>query len=209
MKLVGNRVGAHSVKALLLSIVVMIVTLGSSLLLVLCWTLLQAKRQSVTCGISENFSYVIPGKQLVNGQPDQDFVARLQHVLKLWQQSPADICLLGGNRNEAGTTEALVARDWLLEQGLPLSRMLLEQRSESTLENLSFLQALVNEQQTLVLVSSRYHLFRLGIMAESLSMDIRLVASEQAMDWSLSGWVRWIKEAVYIHWFCVARVLPN
>ena len=207
MPLRANRVGPHPVLSLFLSVAVVFCSLGGSLFFSLCWVLRKAAAQPSMFNSVEEYVYVVPGKQLVNDLPDEEFKNRLNHCWLLWQKNPAPIYLLGGNRGAADATEAEVARDWLLGCGVPLSQLILEQRSQHSLENLVALQSLVSGEVVLAIVSNRYHLPRLSLMAGTLSMRVLLVAAEPVLKCAPVTWLRWIKEAFYIHWFYIARNL--
>ncbi|WP_101757484.1 YdcF family protein [Oceanicoccus sp. KOV_DT_Chl] len=202
-----SRVGPHPVSTLLLTAIVIVGSLGASYILVLWWTLRRASQAPNGCEITGEFAYVVPGKQLKNDLVDDDFSLRLQHCWQLWQQHSAEIYLLGGSRNAATITEAQAGKNWLEKQGVPSSQITLEQRSKHSLENLWQLRALVTAEQKLVLVSNRYHLPRLSLMASALAMRIHLVAAEPVMNYSPGYWLRWLKEAFYIHWFYLSSKL--
>lgn len=77
----------------------------------------------------------------------------------------AKIVLSGGSGllvGEGSISEAEVARDFLIARGIALDRLLLEDKSRNTLENVRYSQALVQPQadDSWLLVTSAYHMPR-------------------------------------------------
>jgi uncharacterized SAM-binding protein YcdF (DUF218 family) len=198
-----NRVGPHGLKALLLTGLLIIGSAGLSLVCVLVWTLRRAAQQSVE--VSTPVIYWVPGKRLYNDVAHQDFIARLQRVAALWHRAPAAIYLLGGTTGTNTVSEAEVGRRLLLQQGVDEQAILLEQRSLHTLENLRFARTMLEGECALAVISNRYHLPRLSLMAASLGLSVQCVAAEDALPVGPASWQRWLLEAFYNHWFMLAR----
>ena len=104
---------------------------------------------------------IVPGLALEIGEPAPDLLARLETARKYREQYPEAILVLtGGNAEEPGRTEAAVMRDLLTAQGVPESRLILEDRSEITAENFRNIAGLVSTDEPVVLISSNYHMDR-------------------------------------------------
>ena len=199
----NSRVGSNGLKMLLISLLLIVCSVGLSLLWSLVWTLRAAARQSVEPAQPD--VYVVPGKHLLANMPDAEFLQRLQRVSVLWQKMPKTIYLLGGKTSGNSITEAAAAQSVLLENGVAVINIRLEQRSQHTLENLQFVNHMVAEGQELALISNRYHLPRLGLMAAGLGMTAQLIAAEDVVELGPSTWRRWLMEAFYNHWYFVGR----
>ena len=92
---------------------------------------------------------------------------------------PDTIAILsGGQGKDEPTTEALCMFQELTAMGIDESRLWMEDQSTSTWENLKFTLALIQEKtgstpDTMALVTSEYHLFRAGLFADRLGLEIR------------------------------------
>ena len=203
----NHRVGDYGLTALILTLLLIMLTAGFSLLYSLVWTLVVAAR--LPSWVDKAEAYVVPGKQLINDLPDQEFMRRLEKVKQLWHQCPVAIYALGGRTYNNTRTEAAVAGEILLESGVDKEAVFLEQISRHTLENLQCIQPMVEHCSELTLISNRYHLPRLIAMANAIPLSVVAVAAEEHLALSPDSLTRWIKEAFYNHWYGVARVLAK
>lgn len=153
---------------------------------------------------------LVPGKRLRNGHPDRDFAARLDRAAGLAARPPGHpICILGGDTGGAGISEAAAGAAFL--RGLPGGerlRLHLETESLDTLTNLRNVRELLGRWApgaSVVLVSNRYHLARLGLLAASLGLPHRLCPAEPVLprDWPTAR--RLVTEAFYCLWFQVGK----
>ena len=104
---------------------------------------------------------IVLGLALENGKPAPDLLARLDTARAYLEKYPeAHLILTGGNADEAGRTEAAVMRDLLADQGIPESRMILEDQAETTIENFRNIAGIVSKDEPAVMISSDYHMDR-------------------------------------------------
>ena len=104
-------------------------------------------------------SAIVLGLALENGKPAPDLLARLDTARAYLEKYPeAHLILTGGNADEAGRTEAAVMRDLLADQGIPESRMILEDQAETTIENFRNIAGIVSKDEPAVMISSDYHM---------------------------------------------------
>ncbi len=104
---------------------------------------------------------IVLGLALENGKPAPDLLARLDTAKAYLERYPeAKLILTGGNADAAGHTEAAVMRDLLTAQGVPESRLILEDQAESTKENFRNIVGMVSKDEPVVMISSSYHMDR-------------------------------------------------
>lgn len=104
---------------------------------------------------------IVLGLALENGEPAPDLLARLDTARAYLQRYPeAQLILTGGNADEPGRTEAAVMRDILTGQGVPESRLILEDRAETTKENFRNITGMISKDEPVVMISSDYHMDR-------------------------------------------------
>ena len=104
---------------------------------------------------------IVLGLALENGEPTPDLVARLDTAREYLDQHPgAKLILTGGNADESGRTEADVMRDILTEKGVPEGLLILEDQAETTKENFQNIAGMLQADESVVMISSNYHMDR-------------------------------------------------
>lgn len=110
----------------------------------------------------------------VNGsKPSLSMLDRLTGALAYLEAHPACVAVLtGGKGRGEDLSEAEAMARWLLDKGVPESRLLLEERATNTAENLRFSFALIPEDARVAVCSSEYHLCRAEYMARSMGREV-------------------------------------
>ncbi|MCL2873784.1 MAG: YdcF family protein [Defluviitaleaceae bacterium] len=102
---------------------------------------------------------------------------RLDRAVEYSVQNPyAVIVVSGGLGSEADITEALAMKRYLVANGVPEERIIKEEESTSTFENLAFskeiLDTVFDEQYKIVIITNNFHIFRSVQLARSLGLDV-------------------------------------
>lgn len=152
------------------------------------------------------------GKRLrEDGGIDADYAARIARLHGLLLADPTREALLLGGRTGAGCSEAAAALAELQRAGLPAGvRLHCEDASTDTLENLRNARELLGGgvggvSTPVALLSSRYHLPRCLLLAQSLGLDAEGVAAEPRWLWRPGLLARLALEASYCLWLDVGR----
>ncbi len=91
---------------------------------------------------------IVLGAQLDDGQPTKILRLRLDKAAEYARENPETVLVLsGGQTGGQDETEASVMQAYLLEKGVPEDRMLLEQQSTSTMENIAYSRQLIDQQR--------------------------------------------------------------
>ncbi|MDR3685191.1 MAG: YdcF family protein [Geothrix sp.] len=149
---------------------------------------------------------LVLGRRLEGDQLTPVFEARLAHAEALWRRGLAPhIFVAGGTTGRARRSEAEAGRDWLVARGVPESALLLEDRSQHTLENLFNVRADLRTRgwRTLLMVSDPLHLARAQATARGLELDVRCspAPGSPPAPGSLAWWRRAALEAFLLHWY--------
>ena len=109
--------------------------------------------------------------------PASPLARRMDTVVYYFERNPnAYVVVCGGLGARAAITEAEAMARHLHERGIPLERILPENLSTSTLENLTFAQEILNEHFpegfSAVVVSNNFHMFRTVSTARRIGMDV-------------------------------------
>ncbi len=118
---------------------------------------------------------IVHGCALIRGDEVSRILAnRLDLALKLYHKSGDGALLIvsGGRGSDETVSEAAAMRAYLLEKGVPKEKILMEDQSHSTSENLRFSDDLLLARGgggRIALVTSGYHVFRCVRIARELS----------------------------------------
>ena len=125
---------------------------------------------------AQNADYVILlGSGVSETGPSIDFMARIKAAERYLKENPETVVIVtGAQGGNEPVSEASAARDQLLSMGIDPERIILEDQSYSTLQNLQNSRKLIEkegdnvEDCSIVIVSSAFHLYRAGYIAEQI-----------------------------------------
>ena len=116
---------------------------------------------------------VVLGAAQYNGRPSPIFESRLRHAVDLFRTGDYRFLMVtGGKQPGDTTTEAAVARQFAIKQGVPADRILMEDHGRNTLESLDAVRSTLAGQSIhdAVFVSDRSHMLRVLRMAADLGI---------------------------------------
>jgi len=117
---------------------------------------------------------IIHGAQVVDEEPNIILRLRLRAALQFMQDNPESVAVLsGGLGNVATISEGEAMRRFLVSGGISDSRLFVEDRSTSTLENIEFSKIIIEEQnlsRNVAITTDGFHQFR----AQSFARDVGL-----------------------------------
>ena len=116
---------------------------------------------------------VVLGAAEYNGRPSPVLRARLEHALELWRADYAPrLMTTGGAGGDPRYTEGLVGRDYLVQKGVPLEAIIVEDESETTVHTITAVSEIMRRMslKSAILVSDGYHIFRAKKMLQSQNM---------------------------------------
>lgn len=192
-----------------LTILVIVGTLGVALIVALQRVVAVARMHVDSEKVTELL--IVPGKRLVRGRPDEDFGARLRRAATLSQtKDHRRILILGGKTASSALTEAEAGEIFL--RSLPGAgdlSILQESASRNTLSNLRNVRDMLSESLNcdgrVTLISNRYHLARLGLIADSLSLAHFLWPAEDGLQLNATMALILFREALFWLWFRVGK----
>lgn len=149
---------------------------------------------------------LVLGRRLEQDRITEVYRQRLEHAATLWLLGVAPrVIVTGGITGDATRSEADAGRVWLDERGIPEEDILLEDRSQHTLENLFNVREHLRAEgwEKLVLVSDPLHMARALACARGLGLN---TTGSPAKDCppapgSFGWWWRAIREAFFLHWY--------
>ncbi|MCL2843604.1 MAG: YdcF family protein [Oscillospiraceae bacterium] len=132
---------------------------------------------------------VVLGAGIHGERVSRPLAHRLDTAAAYWRENPtAYIVVTGGLGNRAIITEAEAMARYLIRIGVPEERILLEELSTSTYENLVFAQEILDEHfpggYRVVVVTNDFHLYRATLTARRVGLDVaRLGAPTDWYSW--------------------------
>lgn len=127
-------------------------------------------------GDSDAEYVIVLGAAVYGTSPSITLAHRTDRAREHLEAHPAAAAVVSGGQGEGeDISEAECMRRYLLDRGVAKERILLEDRSTSTLENLTFSKAVIEahggDPSRVAIVSSPYHLYRARRMAAALGME--------------------------------------
>ena len=114
------------------------------------------------------------------------------------------IIVSGGQGDDELISEAEAMAGYLMEKGVPADSILLENKSRTTFENLTFSKQLMLahglEQDRVVLVTNSFHALRAGIYMKQVGLKGRSIGSRTAFYFLPSAWIRETAGLIRIYW---------
>ncbi len=129
---------------------------------------------------------IIHGCGLIDGERVSKLLAnRVDKAIKLYNRNKDGAYLLpsGGKGGDEKISEAQAMKDYLLEKGIPEERIILEDMSTTTEENLRFSKKLIDSREgrkRIALVTSNYHVYRCLLLARKLKIRCAGVGAKVA-----------------------------
>lgn len=110
---------------------------------------------------------IILGARVRGDQPTRALKKRLDKALEYAEKNPDTLFILSGGQGEdEGVSEAQCMYDYLRERGIDAGRLLTEDCSTSTRENLRFSAALLNREKNRIgILSNNFHICRALMLA--------------------------------------------
>ncbi|MHC0038536.1 YdcF family protein [Pseudoneobacillus sp. C159] len=125
--------------------------------------------------VSDQAEYIIILGARVNGTtPSLSLQYRIDAAATYLKHNPQTIAVAsGGQGPEEKMTEAEAIKQGLMYQGIDESRIILEDRSTSTVENIKFSKKLIpHNLEKGIIVSNDFHLFRAKMIAKDHGLEL-------------------------------------
>lgn len=126
-----------------------------------------------------NYAIVLGAKVNPGAVPSKSLKNRLDAAANYAKQYPnVQLIVSGGQGDDEDEAEAIVMRDYLLEQGIEKHRIIVEKESTSTYENIKFSSKFIPQnQEKITLITNDFHLARAQMIAKNLGFEVDVVAA--------------------------------
>ena len=122
---------------------------------------------------AEDVDYVIVlGAHVTNGKPSRVLKKRLDAAVEYaGGHKDVKVIVSGGQGSNETTTEAFAMAAYLEEKGIERERILLEEKSTDTNENLRFSKEFVEDGARVAVVSNDFHIYRAVHLARNIGYE--------------------------------------
>ena len=135
---------------------------------------------------------------------------RINHAIALYEDGFVDYIILTGGFGEGSyKSDSQVAKEYALSQGVPEERLLIEEKSTITEENLEFSKEVMeeNDLETAIIVSDPLHMKRAMLMAKDYNITALSSPTTTSMYKSLKTKIPFLlREEFFYVGYCIVRV---
>ena len=115
---------------------------------------------------------IVLGAQVRESGPSAALKYRLDEAVEYLEDNPKTICIVsGGQGANEPYSEAEGMAQSLKEQGIDASRILLEDKSLNTEQNMEYSKALIKDGASVGIITNDFHLFRAKQIARKYGLD--------------------------------------
>ena len=148
---------------------------------------------------------IVLGSGLIGDKVPPLLAQRLTKGKTIYEQFEGrpKLIVSGGQGADELTSEAEAMASYLMEQGVQKDAILIENRSRTTFENLTFSKAILEEQglgKSVLVVTNSFHALRAGVFMRRLKIPGRSVGSKTAFYYLPSAWIRETVGLVSLYW---------
>ena len=149
---------------------------------------------------------IVLGCTVEGTEPSVMLQDRINAAYAYLQESDAICIVSGGMGDDENITEAQCMFNGLTAMGIDADRIWLEDQATSTLENLEYSMALIEERtgsqpDHVAVLSSEFHLYRAQMFAREMGLDIRPVYAASTRD--LRYYVTFLREILLIWYYSI------
>jgi uncharacterized SAM-binding protein YcdF (DUF218 family) len=129
---------------------------------------------------------VVLGAGLIDGKVTRLLGGRLDRGRQVWERQRGEAPMMitsGGQGSDEPVSEARAMADYLIDAGVPAEAILLEDKSTTTLENLTFSRRIMLDRKPdyrCTIVTSNYHVLRAALFARRAKVNGQVLGAPTA-----------------------------
>ncbi len=185
-----QRIWENGIGHVILCVLIGLICLSGVLALVISGCMLHAMYDAP----KEENTIVVLGCQVKNGGPSLMLRRRLDAAYAYLIEHPdVPVIVCGGQGPDEAISEAQCMYEYLTGRGIDENRILMEDTSTSTRENLSNAQMILNDQEwgnRITIVTDGYHQLRASMIADSLGLESDHISAYTSWYLVPTYWVR-------------------
>ncbi|MBQ4103667.1 MAG: YdcF family protein [Clostridia bacterium] len=152
---------------------------------------------------------IVLGAAISDGEVSPVYRERINHAITLYEEGTVDFIILTGGFGEGSyKSDSQVAKEYALSQDVPEERILIEEKSTITEENLEFSKEVMeeNDLETAIIVSDPLHMKRAMLMAKDCNINALSSPTTTSMYKSLKTKIPFLlREEFFYIGYCIVR----
>lgn len=153
---------------------------------------------------------IVLGAAISDGEVSPVYRERINHAITLYEEGTVDFIILTGGFGEGSyKSDSQVAKEYALSQDVPEEKILIEEKSTITEENLEFSKEVMeeNDLETAIIVSDPLHMKRAMLMAKDYNITALSSPTTTSMYKSLKTKIPFLlREEFFYIGYCIVRV---
>lgn len=153
---------------------------------------------------------IVLGAAISDGEVSPVYRERINHAITLYEEGTVDFIILTGGFGEGSyKSDSQVAKEYALSQDVPEERILIEEKSTITEENLEFSKEIMDENdlEIAIIVSDPLHMKRSMLMAKDYNINALSSPTTTSMYKSLKTKILFLlREEFFYVGYCIVRV---
>ena len=123
---------------------------------------------------NKNNYLLVLGHKLENNKADGVLLYRLRKTLKYLDKNPCTkVVLSGGITKDNTISEASCMKEYLVKNGIDPNKIILEDKSIDTVENIKNCLNYIDKESDVTLISSNYHILRSKMICRLLGLKVK------------------------------------
>ncbi len=160
-------------------LIIILILIPILIYLILFFTIISHSNNYMYDDINDiDYILVLGCRVLEDGNGSTNLINRLDTALEIANQTDAYIIVSGGQGDDEPIGEAEFMYNYLIEHGINNERIIKEEKSTSTYENLVFSSEYIDDNQTGVIITSSFHIYRTNMLVNRLDIDSYLIPSK-------------------------------
>lgn len=142
----------------------------------------------------------------------QVYKQRLNHAIELFNDNSIEKIIVTGGKGEGNTfSDAFIARDYLISQGIPAEMIILEEQSAITQENLENSKMIMEKEgyKTALVVSDPLHMKRAMLLARDIGINAYSSPTQSSAYQSLKTKIPFVARETFFYvgykWYRIFR----
>ncbi len=136
------------------------------------------ENSSIYSGEKEFDYVVIMGAAVFhNNKPSPILKQRILKAINIYRRGLANKIICTGGNAPGEIAEAKVEKSILLQHGIPIDKIITEVNTSTTLEQIVYLRNILYPNKSAIIVSDKFHLNRIKLMANTMKLDVVPIAS--------------------------------
>ena len=133
---------------------------------------------SISFNTSKADKVFVLGYQLEDNRMSDTLIYRIDKAYEYAKRNPKSVIVVSGGITGKNTvSEASLMKIKLMSYGLEENRIITEENSKDTIENIKYCKNLVSNGDDVVIISSHYHCARIKLIAKEQGLEVKTIGA--------------------------------